>query len=209
MPDPSDSSSTAPLDLETIRRAIAALPEQLRVAGDEEETPAANRTDGPLAVIARQGRLILRLSAATEAMEGRLKTLVENQAQEQQALREAREATHQAEAMTRQIVREAVLPLMDALEWAQEVAATRNDRALIDSLAAAARDGLRRLSAAGITEIPAPIGGTFDGRLHEAVEAQAAPLGSGIARYAVLAVVRRGYQRGTEVIRRTTVITAE
>jgi len=208
MPDSANTSSSAS-DLETIRRAIAALPERLSIVGEEEEGANIPRTDGPLSVIARQGRLILRLTAATEAMEGRMKALVATQEQEQQALREAQEATRWAESSLRLIARDATLPLMDALDWAQEAANARGDKTLSDSLAAAVRDGLRRLAAVGITEIPAPIGGTFDGRLHEAVEARQPTPGSGIARYAILFVVRRGYQRGTEILRRTTVITAD
>ena len=72
----------------------------------------------------------------------------------------------------------------------------------------ARRDGLRRLAGVGVSEIPASAGTPFDGRLHDAVESRPAPDGSPAKQYEILAVVRPGYQRGTDVLRRASVVTA-
>jgi len=187
------------LDLQTIRERIAALPERLQVEG-EESTDSKN--EGPLAVIARQGRLILRLTAAVEAMESRVK---DQEGARQEAV-VARSAADDAGEETRRVLREVALPLMDALDFAAETAATRGDAGLSDALAGARRDGLRRLATVGVARIPATPGTPFDGRLHEAVETRPAP--PGMDRYVILAVVRPGYQRGTEILRSATVITS-
>ncbi|MBC8137037.1 MAG: nucleotide exchange factor GrpE [Fibrella sp.] len=196
--------SDLPTDLQTLRERIAALPEKLRVEGDDDNGTDVSKTDGPLHVIARQGRLILRLTAAVEATETRLKTQEEMGA----SLATAQTAAAQAEEETRRVLRETALPLMDALDFAATAASTSGDAALANAIAGARRDGLRRLAGVGISEIPATSGTLFDGRLHEAVESRPAPPGSSIAQYAILAVVRPGYQRGTDILRRATVITA-
>jgi molecular chaperone GrpE (heat shock protein) len=195
--------SDLPTDFQTLRERIAALPERLRVEGDEEDAAAASKTDGPLSVIARQGRLILRLTAAVEATEARLRSQEEVRAE----LAAAQTLVAQAQEETRRVLRETALPLMDALDFAATAADTQGDRALANAITGARRDGLRRLSAVGISEIPASVGSPFDGRLHEAVESRPAPPGTSIPRYAILAVVRPGYQRGTDILRRATVIT--
>lgn len=197
-------------DLENIRARIAALPERLRVEGeDDEPTPTDPTKDGPLAIIARQGRLILRLTAASEATDARLKSLSESYEAVNAHLQAARDATERAEEETRRVLREALIPLMDSIDFSALAAAKRGDAKLAEAIAGARRDGLRRLATVGVSEIPAEPGTMFDGRLHEAVEARPAPPENPVPRYAILSVVRPGFQRGTEVLRRTTVITAE
>ena len=195
--------SDLPTNLQALRERIAALPEKLRVEGDDENT-SVPKNEGPLSVIARQGRLILRLTAAVEATEARLKTQEESRAE----IMDAQTLAGQAQEETRRVLRETALPLMDALDFAATAATTHGDTVLANAIAGARRDGLRRLAGVGIGEIPATIGSPFDGRLHEAVESRPAPPGSPIPQYAILAVVRPGYQRGTDILRRTTVITA-
>ena len=196
---------TEPLpSLESLRERIAALPARLRVVGDEEGD-TAKPGDAPLAIIARQGRLILRLTAAIEGTEARLKT----QEAERRTRADLEGAVAQAEEETRRVLRETALPLMDALDFAAQVARTREDSGLIDALAAARRDGVKRLAGVGISEIPATPGTAFDGRLHDAVESRPAPDGSVSRQYDILETIRPGYQRGTDVLRRASVITAE
>ncbi|MBC8141975.1 MAG: nucleotide exchange factor GrpE [Armatimonadetes bacterium] len=194
-------SSSPAESLQSLREQIAALPARLQVAGDEEGVSAS---DAPLAIIARQGRLILRLTAAVEGMEAKLRTQENTRsvADWETELAIAREEAGR-------VLREAALPLMDALEFAAQTAQEREDGGLAAALSAARRDGLRRLAIFGVSEIPASVGTAFDGRLHEAVETRPIPNGSSINRYEIVSVVRPGYQQGTEVLRRTTVITAE
>lgn len=194
--------SDLPNNLQALRERIAALPEKLRVEGDEgtEVSPG----EGPLSVIARQGRLILRLTAAVEATEARLKKQEETRTE----LTTAEALAVQAQEETRRVLRETALPLMDALDFAATAASTHGDNALATAIAGARRDGLRRLAGVGISEIPATVGSPFDGRLHEAVESRPAPPSSAIPQYAILAVIRPGYQRGTDILRRTMVVTA-
>ncbi len=196
--------SHLPTELQRLRERIAALPERLRVEGDAADSEAA-KNDGPLAVIARQGRLILRLTAAVEATQAQLKA----QDDARQSVTAMESVAEEAREETRRVLRETAIPLMDALDFAAEVAATRGDLGLATAIAGARRDGLRRFAGVGIAEIPATVGMLFDGRLHEAIESRAAPPGSHVSSYAILAVVRPGYQRGTQILRRTTVITAE
>lgn len=195
--------SDLPTDLQALRERIAALPERLRLEGDEEST-ADPKNEGPLGVVARQGRLILRLTAAVEATEARLRTQEEMRAE----IATAQAVVAQAQEETRRVLREAVLPLMDALDFAGTAANTHGDTAVASSIAGARRDGLRRLAGIGVAEIPAAVGSPFDGRLHEAVESRPAPPGSSVAQYTILAVVRPGYQRGTDILRRANVVTA-
>jgi hypothetical protein len=121
-----------------------------------------------LAVIARQGRLILRLTASVEATEARLK----RQEEVRSELDAAQTAAVQAEEETRRVLRETVLTLMDALDFAGIAANAHDNSVLANTIAGARRDGLRRLAAAGVGEIPATIGTPFDRRLHESVESR-------------------------------------
>lgn len=195
-------SDTPVASLQSLREQIAALPARLQVSGDEGAETVAS--DAPLAIIARQGRLILRLTAAVEGLESRLKS---QEGTRSVADWESELAIAKEEAG--RVLREAVLPLMDALDFAAQTAQAREDGGLSAALSAARRDGLRRLAVVGVSEIPAQTGTPFDGRLHEAVESRPVPDGASVKRYEILSVVRPGYQQGAEVLRRTTVITAE
>ena len=192
------------VSLQALREQIAALPPSLHVAGEEPDD--AKTTDAPLAIIARQGRLIMRLTAAVEGTEARLKA---QEVAKAPAAHDWEWELAQAKEEATRILREAVLPLMDALDFAAQMSQNREDIGLTKSLAAARRDGLRRLAAVGVSEIPATAGTPFDGRLHESVESRPAPDGSPAKPYEILSVVRPGYQIGAEVLRRTTVITAQ
>ncbi len=222
-----------------IQREIERLPALLTVAPNanssgEESAPAAP-TLSPLQVAAKQGRLLLRLSAASEATEARLRDLA-HQAQERDAsLREAqeaakaardeakreREARRDAEAETRKLALETIR-FMDALEAARDAAASATPQTdFARELGIALQNGARRLAAAGITEVPTA--GLMDGRLHSGVDtvprhASETPGDENrednentreTPQYHIVGVVRRGWQRGPDILRRADVVTTE
>jgi molecular chaperone GrpE (heat shock protein) len=190
------------MTLSDIQREIAALPELTADA-----LPAGSGTEGggeatsPLQIVSKQGRLILRLSAATEAMEARYRELSGQLEERDRRLAESSEAKREAERRARQMALEAI-HLMDALDWVQGALVARGDALACDVLLAQ-RDCARRLAAVGVTEIPCD--GLMDGRLHEGVDTAE---DTGKPQYHIVSVVRRGYQCGPEVLRRAEVITA-
>jgi molecular chaperone GrpE (heat shock protein) len=206
------------MTLDEIRSAIAALPSTLPPAEDRADA-TMDRPDGggaaaepmvadPLQVVSRQGRLILRLSAALEALEGRTRDLADGERALRADAERATEALHAAERRSRQLALEAV-HLLDALDGTAETSLARGDARLAAQVTAAQRDCLRRLAALGISEIPAPRGSAMDGRLHEGLEAVPATDASaeGVPRYHIVALLRRGYQWGADVLRRAGVAT--
>lgn len=189
------------MTLSDLQREIAALPaltppnEAGSGAGDDSSLTS------PLEVVARQGRLIMRLTAAVEAVEGRYRDVAVQMADRDAQIEEQREARREADRRLRQMAGE-VIHLMDALDWVHNTLNARED-SLAREVAAAQRDCLRRLAAVGISEIPTQ--GQADGRLHEGVdtvETEETP------QYHIVSVVRRGFQLGPEILRRAEVITA-
>jgi molecular chaperone GrpE (heat shock protein) len=189
------------MTLSDIQREIAALPELTVETPEGDDQEDGSKTASPLQIVSKQGRLILRLSAATEAMEARYRELSGQLDERDRRIMELGEAKRDAERRARQAVLEAI-HLMDALDWIQEALAARGD-ALAREVALAQRDCARRLAAVGVTEIPCD--GLMDGRLHEGVDTAA---DTGKPKYYIISVVRRGYQCGPEVLRRAGVITA-
>jgi molecular chaperone GrpE (heat shock protein) len=188
-----------------LRRAIDALPE-LRPEGADESggEPAAAAT--PLDIVSRQGRLILRLSAAAESLEARYKQLADAVAAREERLSAAEEEALAARQQARRMALEAVR-LMDALDWVQEALAAAGGEAapLAREVASAQRDCLGRLAAAGLTPVPAEPGAPTDGRLHEGLEAVET---DAVPQYHIVRVLRRGWQMGPDVLRRAGVVTA-
>ena len=192
------------MTLEDIQREIAALPAVLPNSGD---VAADEASAGPLQIVSKQGRLILRLSAAMEALDTRIKQLAEESKTADDRAETTADALRSSERRARQMALECV-HLMDALDWVHEATAVRGDGALAVQILSAQRDCLRRLAAVGITEIPATRGGVMDGRLHEGLEAVPATAeNADVARYHILELVRRGYQCGSDVLRRADVKT--
>lgn len=201
---PSDDNNPVPLTLSDIQREIAALPPTLSVEGVEAAEANAPAGNAALQIVARQGRLILKLSAAAESLEARYHALAEQTQAQNERVNALSEEARQAQKRTRQVSLEAIR-LMDALDWVGEALEARGQDALLSPLRSAQRDCLRRLASAGITEIPCA--GQLDGHLHEAV-------GTGKAadedtpRYHIVSVVQRGYQCGPDILRRAKVVTA-
>jgi molecular chaperone GrpE (heat shock protein) len=197
------------MTLSDLQREIAALPTLT-----PPQTESKGKAEGeisiasPLDIVTRQGRLILRLIAATEAVEGRYRELAAQNrdiatqmAERDGQIEEQREARKEADRRLRQMATE-VIHLMDALDWVYTTLNARED-SLVRDVAAAQRDCLRRLAAVGITEIPT--NGIADGRLHEGVDTTET---SETEQYHIVSVVRRGFQLGPEILRRAEVITA-
>jgi len=192
------------MTLEDIQREIAALPTALPNSGDvAAEEPGA----GPLQIVSKQGRLILRLSAAMEGLDSRIKQLAEESKTADARAEATADSLRNCERRARQMALECV-HLMDALDWVHEATVVRGDGAMAAQIRSAQRDCLRRLAAVGITEIPAVRGGVMDGRLHEGLEAvPASAENADVPQYHILELVRRGYQSGTDVLRRADVKT--
>lgn len=209
------NSRPAMMTLADLQREVAALP-TLQAPADA----ADQSTVEPLQVIARQGRLILKLAAAADATEARLRALGEETgahlqildarteavrrtlAERERVREELTERLRGAEQRLRQTAQTA-LHLLDALTWAQEAAGARGDESLAQDLESALRDCRRRLAALGITEIPAD--GPLDGRLHEGVDAVP---DEQVPQYHILRLIRPGYQMGADILRRAQVVTA-
>lgn len=193
------------MTLSDIAREVAALP-TLLVEGEENgDAPATAPIAAPLAALSRQGRLLLRLTASTDALAQKSDALVQT----------GQKAVHAAQAAADdrlfRMANEAVF-LMDVLQNAHEAAAVRanENNALANELASALRSGARRLAAQGVCEIPCPVGEPPDGLLHESVDTvEAGSDGTqSVTRYGVVGVVRRGWQIGNHVLRRAQVVTA-
>jgi molecular chaperone GrpE (heat shock protein) len=197
------------MTLDDIQREIAALPASLPAPpGALGEAEALKRPAGPLQVVSKQGRLILRTAAAVEALETRTRELTEEAKAQRRQAEETTDALRRSERHGRQIALEAI-HLMDALDWVAGAIAARGDEKFAHEIVSAQRDCLRRLAAVGITEIPAPRGSAMDGRLHEGLEAlPAVDENKDIPQYHIVSLVRRGYQSGTDVLRRAGVATA-
>jgi molecular chaperone GrpE (heat shock protein) len=190
------------MTLSDIQREIAALPKlTAEVLPDGSGSEGGGEAVSPLQIVSKQGRLILRLSAATEAMEARYRELSAQLDERDQRIAKLGEAKRDAERRVRQVALEAI-HLMDALDWVHGALAARSD-ALAHDVLLAQRDCARRLVAVGVTEIPCD--GLMDGRLHEGVDTAE---DTGKPRYYIVSVVRRGYQCGPDVLRRAEVITA-
>lgn len=200
------------MTLEEIRAEIERLPRTLNRVPDavnETERPApetrkpASPVPTPLDVVSRQGRLLMRLTASSESVEGRMRDLTrlaERQSAETEALRvERRKADERARQFAMETIR-----LIDTLDRLQVALAAKSDP-LAEEAASAQRDAARRLAALGVTEIPCS--GIADGRLHESVDTSPAPPGT--PRYTILSAVRRGWQCGPDILRRACVITAD
>jgi molecular chaperone GrpE (heat shock protein) len=186
------------MTLSELQREIAALPNLTVETPDGEAAPEETT---PLQLVAKQGRVILRLSAATEAIERRYKDLTVQLTERDEHIKELSGARREAEKRARQTALEAI-HLMDALDWVQGALASQA-HPLAKEVAAAQRDCLNRLAALGISE--APNEGLVDGRLHEGVDTVET---DAVPRYHIVSVVRRGYQWGADVLRRAEVITA-
>jgi molecular chaperone GrpE (heat shock protein) len=220
------------MTLDELQREIAALPAWNR---DEEAGVSSSPATTPLQIVSKQGRLLLRLSAATEAMEARSREMTEEltelraRADQEARNQAAREATalqkeREGERRTRQIALE-LIRLLDTLDWACQTLGAANgksatggtkrgagneataERDMVQNvvqtgLEGAKRDSLRRLAALGITEIGCD--GPPDGRLHESVDTTESAT---LPPYHIVSVVRRGYQWGSDVLRRAEVIT--
>ncbi|GAB4468177.1 MAG: hypothetical protein OHK0029_40420 [Armatimonadaceae bacterium] len=202
------------MTLAEIQKEIAALPMLIPADGDStsgEGTAAARPEKNlatPLEIVSRQGRLLLRLAAATETLEQRYHELEQrywdlgNRLSERNAQVDVIEgARRDAERKTRQMALEAIR-LLDTLDWVMMALQTRED-GLEQQVASAQKECLRRLAGVGITEIAAE--GLPDGRLHESVDTLST---DEVPQYHIVSVVRRGYQYGPEVLRRAEVITA-
>ncbi len=200
------------MTLQEIRQEIDALPGQLGAPRTRDTEP---RGAGPQ-ILARQGRLLLRLSAASEAGESRLHSL---ETSTREALTELTSAVRERESAVRQLqgaVKEvetrarktalAAIRLIDTLDLAHQSAQNQGDLSLARELASARRDGAARLAALGMTEIMVNAGEPLDGQRHEGV---ATTISAEIDRYHVVSVVRSGWQRGGEILRRVEVVTAE
>ena len=156
--------------------------------------------------VSRQGRTVLRLAAAVEGLTGQSAAL-ERWVRDTLTLARAREreledALNASRQETRLVALEAVR-VLDALEWACDAAKTRKDTEALAQFESARKDCVRRLAAAGVTEIPAE--GELDGRLHEGVGTRRSRR---VPQYHIVNVVRRGWMRGGEVLRRAQVETA-
>ena len=98
--------------------------------------------------------------------------------------------------------------LMDALDWAGGAAGAHGEEKLAREILSAQRDCLRRLAVLGVTEISAARGAVMDGRMHEGLDAiPATDDTADVPQYHILSLIRRGYQRGPDVLRRAGVAT--
>jgi molecular chaperone GrpE (heat shock protein) len=167
---------------------------------------AETQNDDLSEAIARQGRTVLRLSAAVEGLTGQSQSL-ERWVRDTFTLTRARERElEDALAASRQetsLLALEAIRILDALEWACETAKARKDDEAQALFERARQDCVRRLAAAGVTEIPTE--GEFDGRLHEGLGVRKSKK---VPQYHILSVSRRGWLRGSEVLRRAQVETA-
>ncbi|MDX1933715.1 MAG: nucleotide exchange factor GrpE [Capsulimonadales bacterium] len=188
---------------------VAGLP-VLTVA---ETTGASTDTlVSPLTVLSKQGRLLLRLSAALDTLEtrvGELRAQQEAERQERERLLRIADQWHTAERRLRQESEERfektvleAIHFLDSLEWAADALAAKR-HALAKEVALARKDGVQRLASLGVTEVPAV--GPADGRLHEGVDTVST---NTVPPYHIVKVIRCGWQAGEKVLRRAAVLTA-
>jgi molecular chaperone GrpE (heat shock protein) len=148
------------------------------------------------------------MTAAVEALEVRTRELADDAKRQREQADDAAEALRLSQQRGRQMALEAI-HLMDALDWVAESVAARGDAKFAREIVSAQRDCLRRLAAVGVSEIPAPRGAVMDGRLHEGLDSVPAEGdNTDVPRYHILSLARRGYQSGTDVLRRAGVVTA-
>jgi len=165
-----------------------------------EQAPEAGIS--PLQIVSKQGRLIMRLSASTEALDQRYQELIRQQAERDEHVGKLEDARGTAERQVKQVSL-AAIQLMDALDWVHASLLQQGQNIFALDVEAAQKDCLRRLSDVGITEIGAE--GLFDGRLHEGLDTQ---VSADVPQYHIVKVLRRGFQNGPEILRRTSVVTS-
>ncbi|MGC4045559.1 MAG: nucleotide exchange factor GrpE [Armatimonas sp.] len=156
--------------------------------------------------VGRQGRTVLRMAAAVEGLTGQAQSL-ERWVRDTLTLTRAREreledALAYSKQETSQVALEAIR-IVDALEWARDAAKARKDEEALALFDTARQDCIRRLAAVGVTEIPTE--GEFDGRLHESLGVRKTKK---VPQYHIVSVARRGWLRGSDVLRRAQVETA-
>lgn len=182
-----------------IQQEIAALPTLPQESGD-----IVTASDpSPLQVASRLGKQLLRINASYQELNQRQQELAEQLKERDRRLEEAADRERNQERQLRRTA-EVAIQILDALDFLHEALATVGDT-LATEAESARRDSLRRLATIGVTEIPAT--GQFDGSLHEGVGT--VPATEAVPSYHIAEVVRRGYQMGTHVLRRTEVITAK
>lgn len=185
-----------------IQREIAALP---TLAGDADPNAVPDHDAlSPLQIVAKQGRLLVRLSASADALEARYRELsrqLDTRNAQSDAMAQAQKT---AQKETRQMAL-VCIHLMDALDWVRTALEAQGAASLAREVAAAERDCLRRLAAIGVTEIPCQ--GLMDAKLHEGVDTVLLSAGD-VPRYHIVKTIRRGFQAGPEVLRRASVVTA-
>ncbi len=196
------------LTLEDIQREILALPPSLPLPFAAGGSEAVKPPESPLQIISKQGRLILRMTAAVEALESRTRELADDAKRQRQQAEDTAEALRLSQQHGRQMALEAI-HLMDALDWVAESVAARGEERFAREVVSAQRDCLRRLAAVGVSEIPAARGAVMDGRLHEGLDSVPSEgEDAEVPQYHILSLARRGYQSGPDVLRRAGVVTA-
>lgn len=183
-----------------IQRELDRLPARLDLPAPPD-TPAAPDA-APLSVLARQGRNLMKLGMATETLTTQIAAL-SGHLTERDAQIEILQDTAKRQARQELDTAKAAIHLMDALDWIHDSLRQNGQADFADEVAVALRDCLRTLASVGINEIPAE--GLLDGRLHEALDTVESDT---VPRYHIVRIVRRGYQRGTEILRPAEVITA-
>lgn len=182
-----------------IQHELQLLPATLGAAPPEDDPAKAGQA--PLQILSKQGRMVMRLTASVDALTTRHDTLAQQLTERNEEF-ERLEQRYEAAQRQAQQASMAAIQILDALDWAHgALSAVGDPRA--KELEAAQRDSLRRLAAAGINEIPCE--GEIDGKLHEAMETVTS---EDVPRYHIVRVIRRGFQSGTEILRRAGVVTA-
>ena len=183
-----------------IQREIAALPALVFEPGDDTaETAGGNALPQ---ILSKHGRLILRMSAAVESLDQRYEKLARQLEERDRRIETLTDACQTAEREAEQIA-QAAIHLMDALDWVHDALTEKGQNNFSYEVEAARRDCLRRLAAVGVSEVPCV--GQMDGRLHDGLDTVAdAP----VPKYHIVQIVRRGFQRGTQILRRAGVVTA-
>jgi hypothetical protein len=146
-----------------IQKEVARLPELVYAGAGETEAAEPS----PMQMVSKLGRNIMRVSLSAEALDKRYTELSEQLKERDERIHALADGKQAAEREARAAAM-AAIHVMDALDWLSETATEHGDRELIRSVHAAQRDCLRKLAAAGLSEIPAD--GPFDGALHESID---------------------------------------
>jgi molecular chaperone GrpE (heat shock protein) len=186
-----------PLNIQEEIRRLPLLSQTKATSGNTGENGVS-----PLQIVSKQGRLIMRLSASSEALNQRYEELVKQQTERGERMVKLEDACHEAERRAKQVSLTAI-QLMDALDWVHEALLQNGQETFARDVEAAQKDCLRRLASVGITEIAAT--GLFDGSFHEGLDTEASSEGP---KYHIVKVIRRGFQNGAEILRRAGVVTA-